>query len=401
MNRRVLIIVASVIVLVGFLVGAYFLFFANSTPTVSVTTNPFGETGGVRTPSDSTTTGPIQGAGTVVAPRLIRITEGPVAKGALAMPVTEEATASGTPALSDTEIRYIERASGNVYAFTVHNRVLTRIGNKTLPGVIRASWLPNGSRAFAQFLTTENGVDKVATYSLPADGGEGYFLESGLVSVGVTGSSTVYTLLPSPTGSVASIASALGTGARTLFSSPLSSILLQAAGTDYLATTKSASTVSGYAFLVNGKTGAFSRLLGPFEGLQTLSDPTGKFILYSYTSRGKAYTAVLDVAKRVSTPLPITTLAEKCAWTPGSRSLYCGVPSSITGTIPDDWNQGAVAFSDRLWKIDLTTRLATLIADPAQLADLSIDMVALTIDSSADVIVFTNKTDGSLWTYDF
>lgn len=400
--RRILLIVSIVILVIGLAVGLYFLFFANNKPAVSVTSseNPFGEAG-TRTPVETNTTGPIQGAGTVVAPHLIRVTEGPVAKGAIALPTKAEVVASGTPALADTEVRYVERASGNIYSFLVHDRTLTRTSNKTLPGVLEAAWLPDGSRAFARFLTNEAGVDRVSTYALAANGGEGFFLEANLASVGAFGSSSIYSLLPSTNGSVATIASASGAGARTLFTSPLSAITLKAAGSDFVATTKPASTMDGYAFLVNGKTGVFSRILGPYSGLVTLPDSTGSYVLYSYVQRGKGYLAVFDVTKRTVTQLPVATIADKCAWASGSREIYCGVPQAMSGNLPDDWYQGATSFTDRLWKINLDTRLATLVADPVQLAQVSLDMVALTIDQTNDVLVFTNKRDGSLWVYDF
>ncbi len=401
-RQTILTIIAVLIVLIGLGVAVFFVFFSNKKPAVSVTSseNPFGEAG-TRTPPTSNTTGPVEGAGTVVAPHLIRIAEGPVAKGAVALPTKAEAVASGTLALADTEVRYIERASGNIYSFRVHDRTLTRTSNKTLPGVLEAAWLPDGSRAFARFLTNDAGVDRVATYALSADGSEGFFLEANLVSVGAFGSTSMFSLLPSANGSVATLASASGANARTLFTSPMSAITLKAAGTNFVATTKPAATMDGYAFLVNGKTGVFSRILGPFSGLVTLPDPTGAYVLYSYTQRGKGYLAVFDVTKRTITQLPVATIADKCAWAAGSREIYCGVPQSMTGTIPDDWYQGATSFTDRLWKINLDTRLATLIADPGQLAQVSLDMVSLTIDRANDVLVFTNKKDGSLWVYDF
>lgn len=402
MKRNVLIIISLGIVLVGLGIGVYFLFFSHSgSSPVPTIPNPFATTGENRSLSQDPSGGPIQGAGTVVAPRLMRITDGPVAKGAVAFPVKVEPVASGSPTLSDTEIRYIDRASGNVYSFRVHDRVLARISNKTLPGIVEAVWLPDGSRAFARFLATEAGVDRVATYALPALGGEGFFLEPGLASVTVTGSSSIATLLPNANGSVATIATGLGTGARTLFSSTLSSILLQSAGADFVATTRAAATVEGYAFSVSGKSGAFTRILGPLPGLSTLPDPTGARVLYSYVSRGKVFLAVYDLKSRVATPLPVTTLAEKCAWTRDGRALYCGAPTNMAGELPDVWYQGAISFSDRIWRVDLDTRLATLIADPKQLADISLDMVALTVDPNTDVLVFTNKKDGSLWSYDF
>ena len=399
-TRKILTIVAIAVVVIGLIVGAYFLFFSGKPGVVGTPTTFTGA--GDRDPDTNSAGGPIQGAGTVVAPRLIRITEGPVARGAVALviPPTPVASASSTPELGDTEIRYVERASGNVYAFRFHDRVLTRIGNKTLPGILEASWVPDGSQAFVRFLSNENGADNVSTYALPSSGGEGYFLENGLSAVGVMGSSTVFTLLPGATGSVASVASVSGTGARTLFSSPLQSITLQAFGADFVATTKASSEVEGYAFTVSSKTGGFSRILGPFTGLSTLPSPSGKFVLFSYTYRGKILTSVIDVQSRTVTQLPVATLAEKCVWGRSNTSVYCGVPTAVPKDLPDGWYQGAHALSDRLWKIDLTTRLATLINDPTTVADITIDMVGLSTDSAEDVVTFMNKSDGSLWAYD-
>lgn len=398
-TRKILTIVAVAIVLVGLIVGGYFLFFAGKP---SITGGPATFTGaGDKTPNTNSAGGPIQGAGTVVAPRLVRITAGPVAKGAVALVIAPTpAIGSSTPELGDTEIRYVERASGNVYAFRFHDRVLTRIGNKTLPGILEASWTPDGSRAFVRFLSNENGADTVSTYALPSTGGEGYFLENNLSEAGVTGSSTVFTLLPGQNGSVASVANVNGTAPRTLFSSPLQSLTLQAFGADFVATTKASSEVEGYAFTVSSKTGGFSRILGPFTGLSTLPSPSGKLVLFSYSYRGKILTSVIDVQSRTVTQLPVATLAEKCVWGRGNTSLYCGVPTAVPKDLPDGWYQGAHALSDRLWKIDLTTRLATLVTDPTTVANITIDMVGLSTDPAEDVVTFMNKSDGSLWAYD-
>jgi hypothetical protein len=123
-------------------------------------------------------------------------------------------------------------------------------------------------------------------------------------------------------------------------------------------------------------------------------------VVYSYLDRGKLALAVFDTTTHVATRLPLVTLPEKCAWTSDSLSLYCGVPTSMTGTMPDDWYQGTVSFSDRLWKIDLAGRVATLVIDPKQAGNTDIDMEGLTVDRTNDVLVFTNKRDESLYAYD-
>ena len=176
MNRRLLIIIASVIVLIGIGVGAFFLLRDTSTLTVGTPSNPFGSSGD-RTISELLTPDgqPIQGAGTVVAPRLIRITDIPVAKGVAALYIPEISTGTTTePIPADVEIRFIERQSGNIYAFRVHDRVLTRISNRTLPGIQDAVWTEDGTQTFARYLTrAADGTEHVETYSMRADGGEG------------------------------------------------------------------------------------------------------------------------------------------------------------------------------------------------------------------------------------
>ncbi len=402
--RRILIIIASIIVVIGLLVAGYFMFFANK-PTLSVGTpgNPFGSSDD-RAPSAlfGPDGQPIQGAGTVVAPRLIRITDAPVATGAVALYIQpSEPLASSTEPVepADTEIRFIERQSGNVYGFRLHDRVLTRLSNRTIPGIQDAVWTADGARAFARYLSRgADGIERIDTYALLADGGEGYFLEQGLEKVSVA-SSTVFSLLPSASGSIGSLSNVDGTNVRTLFTSVVSRVSAAFAGTDVVLTTKGSSALDGYAFTV-GQGGALTRILGPLRGLATLPDPAGRSVLYSYVSQGRVYLSVLDLGSRSAVALPLGTLAEKCAWAPGGRQLYCGIPTETTGNLPDEWYQGARSFTDRIWRIDLDTRLATLVVDPSEVADVAIDAVALTIDSQSDALVFTNKTGGSLWVYD-
>lgn len=402
MNRRILVIIASIVVVLGLLGGTYFLFFNNPTLSVGVPSNPFGSS------SDRPATEllgpdgqPIQGAGTVVAPRLIRISDAPAGKGAVALYIPPVPAASSTePDIpADTEIRFIERQSGNIYAFRVHDRVLTRISNRTLPGVQEAVWTTDGSRAFVRYLTrATDGTEHVDTYALPADGGEGYFLEQDLEQVAVRATSTVFSLLPSTSGSIGSLSAPDGTNVRTFFTSAIARLRAGFSGANIVATTKASSGLDGYSFLVTD--GSFTRILGPLRGLATLPNQEGTSVLYSYVDANRTYLQVLDLATRNATALPLVTLAEKCVWEPGGRAVYCGVPTALAGNVPDEWYQGAKTFSDRIWRIDLDTRLATLVVDPGQVANVAIDAIALAIDSESDTLVFTNKKDGTLWVYD-
>lgn len=414
--KRILIIIASVIVFVGIGVGIYFYFFANK-PALTVkpggSTLPLGGGASIQ-PANTTVTSqdlgvPVQGAGTVVAPRLIRITDNRVALGSVAIympgrPASSSTVATGTPALPavdpEVKVEYVERESGNIYAYTAHTRTLTRLTNKTLPGAQKASWLSDGSLAFVQFLEKNGADEHIDTYALPATGSDGYFLEQDLAQASALGTTTLLTLLPGTNGSTASLSTPSGTGIRTLFTSALSSLLVTFGNSTYIATTKGSSVTDGYAFSVDPASGTFTRALGPLPGLSTLLSPSGKLLLYNYNDAGKMTLGVLDLTTHTATRLPLATLSEKCAWSNDSLSLYCGIPTGYPGTLPDDWYQGTIAFSDRLWKIDLRSRVASLVIDPKQAGGVDVDAVGLTVDRTNDILVFMNRRDGTLWAYD-
>lgn len=407
--RRTLTIIAAAIVLLGLLALAYFFFFAGQEPalTPSDTQNPFGTPAGDTPISDlggGTDTTPTSGDNTptVVSPKLVEITAGPVAKGFNVQNTLGSTDATTTPTFPDTEVRYVKRDSGNLYSYMRSAGRITRLSNKTIPGVQEASWLPDGSIAFLRYLSIDQDKSQhIETYALPASGNPGYFLERDLSEVLTIGSTTLFTLLPSTDGSVGALSAYDGTNVRTLFSSQLSQITVLFAGPGVaVAETKPSYDSRGYVFLLNTTTGGMTELIGPTTGLEALPSPSGKEVLLSSVDTGGMHLAVIDVTSHVVTNLPVATFAEKCVWTPDSTAVYCGVPNAApAGTLPDDWFQGAVFLTDRIWKIDLTARVATLVADLPTLTGTPIDAVSLTLDPRAQLLVFMNNRDDSLWAY--
>ena len=411
--KRKLFFIAVAIVLLGTGIGLYF-FFRSTSPTLttdsaSLPSSDSSPTEGGRGERQTQELGvAVSGAGTEIAPRLIRITDRPTVFGSKAVFIpavlaSQTGTTTGTPAYTsdpDVRISYLERESGNVFAFTAHARTLARISNKTLPGIQRATWTPDASIAFVQFLERVASTDSLNTYALPSGGEGGYVLEKNISSLLLTGSSTLVTLFSTTEGSIASASSISGTNVKTLFTTPLSSIHLSGGGGTLLATTKASSKARGYAFLVSPKDGSFTRILGPLSGLTTLVSPSGRLVLYSYLDKGKVALAVFDSISRSATRLPLATFPEKCVWTADSASVYCAVPTSLSGNLPDDWYQGVLSTKDRLWRIDLADRVATQVIDLQTVGAGDIDAVSLDIDKASDVLIFTNRRDGNLWMYD-
>ena len=98
--------------------------------------------------------------------------------------------------------------------------------------------------------------------------------------------------------------------------------------------------------------------------------------------------------------LPVATIADKCVWTADDSAIYCGIPvDAPSASYPDDWYQGVVHFSDRIWKIQVVGRYAQMALDFPKETKESLDATALAVNPAGTVLVFLNKNDGSLWSY--
>jgi hypothetical protein len=406
--KRFGLIFGIVITLVALVVVIYLLFFRGGPISEEdpAQENPFGDAeAGIATPRDINIPDvgvPTSGAGEEVAPQLFKITDGPVAHGAVVFHVETAdlgSSTEATPVIDDTEVRYVDRASGNMYRFRLQARTLERMTSLTLPGIQEAVWASDGSRVFLRYLSTEFGAPRLETYALPANGSEGYLLQPGLSDIIVTSTSSVLSTLSSSNGTVGTKSTLAGTNPSTVFTSPLSMLRVLRAGNSYAAVTKPSALVPGYAFSI-GRTGDFTRILGPLSGLSILPNPPGSKYLYSYRENSGVRLALYDSGNQEAVVLPVATIAEKCVWRSDSLVAYCAVPRTLSGTFPDDWYSGEVQTSDRVWKIDLEARVAALEFDPSTVADINFDAVALTLDAEDEVLVFTNRDDGSLWLYD-
>jgi len=414
--RRFLIILAVLIVIGGLGALVYFLYF-NQGPSLVSTANPFGGTA-AGSSGTSGTSGGATDAGVATVPnavavttRLFEINPGPVVPGVIAFTSSSTApaaanattTSTSTPTVPDTEIRYVLRQSGNLFSYLFHAQKSTRIVNKTIPGVQEASWLPTGDLAYLRYLGEEGGTEAIDTYALPADGSSGSFLARDIEQVFATSSSSIFTLASAGNGSIGTVSKTDGSAGKTVFSTPLSSLRAASAGkAGFVVYTKATALENGYAFLADNS-GALTRLAGPFPGLVALPSPQGNWLLYSYTDGNNLKTALLDMKTREVLPLPVATIADKCAWTADESSVYCGVPVAGTlpdGTYPDDWYQGAASFTDKIWKINVSGRYAELVLDFTGATKVTLDATSLSVDPKEDVLVFINKRDGSLWAYD-
>jgi hypothetical protein len=400
MRRNLIIAAVALLIVIGLAMAAYAYFPRGARVAVAPEGSASLPVAG-KTPSAGNASGTsgapqtIPGTPVTVSAWLVKISAGPVVPG-VAVVNRGAASASSTP---EVAVNYIERQSGNVFSYLVRAKTLSRTSNRTIPGIQSAAWLPNGTTAFVRYLSGTNS-ETVNTYALRANGSDGFFLPQNLADVAVS-STSILTLASGVNGSTASLMRTDGARATTEFSSPLSSLRVSFAGKSaYLATTKPSAALPGAAFLVN-TAGRFSRIAGPLSGLVALSNHSGKWVLISYSSGSVLRTALVNIATGEMLALPIATIADKCVWTSDDSAIYCGVPVDppTDSTYPDDWYQGAVHFSDRVWKIQVVGRYAQLVLDFSKETGEQLDVELPAVDTLNTTLVFVNKNDGSLWSY--
>jgi hypothetical protein len=401
-NNFRLLLIGIVVIAVG--VGIFALVFQRKEAPVAIDTGNFPTDTSNSNFIDSSAQSIVDGqelptaVGQLRTSKITRISAGPVSFGhqslykpSITIATTTNGTTSTSTVPAHAEIRYIERLSGNVYSYNTHTRKLTRLNNQTLPGIVQASWTPDGKTVAAQYAGDNNTAE---TYVFEVENENGYSLESGLLNIDIDGKQLLSTL-STDNGTVGTLSALSGDGVSTAFSSPLTSLLVTFSGNSLLATTKPSLLLDGYAFTVSG--GVFTRILGPIKGLMTLASPSGKSILYSGYGTGILTLGVYSTLTRDTLALPLITLADKCVWTKKEDALYCAVPRNFGTGVPDGWLQGAVTFADRIWKIDLTTRLATLVYDPIETNNVELDAVELALDAENLTLTFVDKKSASLW----
>ena len=161
-------------------------------------------------------------------------------------------------------------------------------------------------------------------------------------------------------------------------------------------TTKPSGNVPGHMYALDTDKKTFTNILGNINGLTTQMSPDGKLVLVG-NSALSLYVYRTD--SKVYEQLGIETLPEKCVWNKTSTDIYCAVPAFINNALyPDDWYRGEVSFSYHIWKINIATGNAEILADPLLVpGGEDIDGIKLALDASESYLFFVNKKDSYLW----
>ncbi|MFA6446551.1 MAG: hypothetical protein WCW14_04880 [Candidatus Paceibacterota bacterium] len=375
---------------------------APTTPTQTSTQDlsPFGSSNTTK-PNSSTTTD----VGTIIdstgkpKPILRLLSSEPIASG-----ISFEKSTT-------TAVRFIERATGHIYETTMDDTEVRRISNTTIPKIYNAIWSADASSLVLQFLKDDNQtiqtfVAKLATNNatssrISTSVVQGVSLGDNLKGITVSNDRKSVLFLVSDESGVSGITANFdGSLKKKIFGIAAREWQVSWPTTDtFLMNTKPTSYMSGYAYLVNKKTGLFNKIAENVRGLTTSVNKDLSFALIGEGDGATSNLSTLNLKTRSFIPLATKTLPEKCVWSSiDPSSAFCAIPKEIPrGSYPDVWYQGVVSFTDSIWKIDASKGTVSLVFDIEQETGRKLDITNLELTKNESYILFTDKTDLSYW----
>jgi hypothetical protein len=408
-KKKAIILILGVVIII--LIAFFFFYFRTSINT-STPKNNNGEqtqTGFGNTSQDKTSTTSSNGFGNTETPasttntnittklRLKKVFQEPIAGAVIFGNIPNE------------KIRLVERGNGNIQEISFDSNQITRITNTTIPKIYEAFWDKVGINVLLRYIKEE--TDKIETYSAKVTLStsasnestgiiSGSFFPENIKTITVNkGSSKVFYLLESSSGSVGYVSNIDGAQKKQVLTSPIKNWNANWAGNSVSLITKPSYNLQGFLFLLNTTDGSLEKILGKMYGLTALWKNNGEGVLYSQNIRNKPTLGYYEIQKDNNSSLSLSTFADKCVWSKiSSNIVYCAVPKNIlNGLYPDSWYNGTVSFSDDLWKINTEDKTTTLLYQTKD--NENIDASDLIVSSKDDYIIFTNKKDLSLWSF--
>ena len=161
--------------------------------------------------------------------------------------------------------------------------------------------------------------------------------------------------------------------------------------------TKTSRFMPGSLYVLNITTGEMEKVLSGVLGLSAKWSPDSKKIIYSSITEGKLRLNLYERESKVSTKLPLATMAEKCAWTEDSVKVFCAVPNNLEDSLPDSWYQGEFTAEDSLWEINTVNAQVKTIFNLPSLGSI-VDINQMVIGKDGSKIYFINRNNQSMQT---
>ncbi len=309
-------------------------------------------------------------------------------------------------------VRFVEKGTGNVYEARSDSNTISRLTNTTIPKIVRAFWLSDGSGFLAQTLDSTQEVIETSfikiSNPIKSDSAENLTPFTTTISklqtdireivINSENNKILYYVI-GQNGSFWYTANPDGTNRELVLSHPLTEWLLKLfTNNTAVLQTKSSASYTSSAFVLDIKTKTLKRVGVSGFGLSVLPNYNLSPFL---TSEGGVIPSMFimneETGKKISTNT--NTMSEKCVWSKNKPiSVFCAVPTSFDrATYPDDWYKGKTNTNDSIRKIDYINGVYSNISDLSYESGQKIDVVLPSISNDDSYLIFKNKIDGFLW----
>lgn len=330
-------------------------------------------------------------------PKLRKISDGPVA-GAVML-------GAGTT----TIVRFVEKATGNIYEARSNSASPRRLTNTTIPKIVRAYWLPQGDGLLAQTVSEDDIIETSFLRLTPAKATTTEVsvpyevviskLPTGIqeISIRPDGKQIVY--YTKENGSAWYTANPDGTGRKNIYQNPITGWVPQwYSQNSILISTKATYLAQSYGYILSPSGGRPTNVYTGEFGTSAKMSPNGKTLLLT-GGEDKPVMHALSVADGSQLSIGSYTFSEKCAWDPSdSNYIVCGIPQSLTnGGYPDNWYKGKLSTNDLIERVNVNDNVVFIASNPAKDIDREIDVKEMYVSKNGQYAAFLDKSDSALW----
>ena len=300
-------------------------------------------------------------------------------------------------------VRYFEKATGHIYDIDLKTLASVRVSGTTIPGIFEVYWSNDGNQAIIRYVEkNETGIEDTvrnfSVLSMAATSTRGTFLPSSIKTIASSPKEDkIFYLAPFENIYVGITSTFEDKKQKQILTTPFGEFLANWPSDNIISlVTKPSAETGGYLFKLNPSTGSLESVLKDIKGLTGLWSRDAESILYGESFFGGMKTFLYGVKDKKIKQFAVDVPPEKCAWSAKEKGIiYCAVPSTIpSGNYPDDWYQGIISFSDRVWRIDVLGGATEIISSET---DNVLDLVNLFLDKNEEYLFFQNKIDGTLW----
>lgn len=297
---------------------------------------------------------------------------------------------------TSTVLLFVDRITGNVYSYRPDNSQVYQVTNTTVPGVYDAYFIDGGKRVVFRYLSDDKKsiittVSELPTNLIPESPlplKNTSFLPKNITSLCQTKDSlSFFYLIPNQSGS--SVYKISKNSSVLVSNLDLSEVNLVCGEKTAYVNTKPSAYIPGYLVSLP----SFTKVISEKTGL--LSDfGYGDVSINSMWSDSGLVTFVRQKNGSINT-LDKSFLGSKCAWL-NSKTSFCAIsdyiPKSVEG-LPDDWYQGRVSFTDKIYSLNLETGfLFEFFNFPTDF-----DVEKINISKDGTYLSFIKRGEGSLF----